>query len=147
MNIVEQLRSDRDCSGNDRPFVLINVDNLSDLVKHIKTSNESLVFVYNGDDYEETVAYWNNNVKTNKSIILLTDKMNCVNPTEFVFYKVHRLLRSESDAISSMPKLSQCDPVCRWLGFEQGDVIDVEGTIYQVYDEKDKYFLDDYVIL
>lgn len=138
--IVEKVLKDRLEAGNHGNNTVITATCLTTLVACVKEADSSLIILYEGKDSMETVPYWNQNIKTPYATFLLSPYHPIIDPTEFQYYKPHKLVGYEDDFVDSMPKLSQCDPVCRWLGFKQCDIIEVDGELYQVFDEQDRFF-------
>lgn len=139
--MIPYIKELRTLSGNTRNCDVLEINNIATLLTHVLTSTGSLIVNYKGSDYATTVPYWNKLVKTKKSVFLINLNDTFINPTESEYYTEHKLYKMNCLFQKELPKLSQCDPVCRLLGFEKGDIILVGDDMYQVYDEFDKYHI------
>lgn len=142
--IIEKIRRDRVGTGNNRSVTVITVNTLHDLLDAVRELRGAIIVLYEGSDAKVTVGNWNQIVRTNYPIVLLSSLVTVIDPTESEYYEPYILVEEQTELSPELPRLSQCDPVCRWLGFQEGDIVRVGDDLYQVYDDHDKYFLTDF---
>lgn len=135
---IEKIVNDRKKVGVATVATVLTVTTTSSLINIVLNATQPLIIIYNGDDANITVPNWNNYVKTKLPVILISDNISHIDPTQSQFYEPHMLTNKVSYKV---PRLSQCDPVCRWLGFGHGDYVKIGNEVRQVTDSIDKFFI------
>lgn len=138
LKYIEKIIVDRKEAGVVTVPTVITVTTTTSLTRTVCSTTQPLIIIYNGNDAQETVPYWNTYVKTKLPVILLNENVVHIDPTQSQFYEPHK---STSKVFDKVPQLSQCDPVCRWLGFGHGDYVQIGNEVRVVSDPIDKFFI------
>lgn len=146
--LIDEIMHDRRIfwkDNNQRDKIVFDDDdyNIIDVIKENEERDEEsykrLIIVHKGPSKLVFKKNWNNNVITRYPVLILVDdeKYN-INPTKHEFFKPITL-HSEHD---NCQYISQCDPVSRYYGLKQGDIITVNNEYRKVYDEPSSFFIN-----
>lgn len=140
----EKIKADRVVACNDDDLTTHTISSEYELVRTVAQCTGPILINYTGEDYDVVVSNWNSFIKTKNATFIVSEHMFMVDPINSEYYVPHKYHSHSSSMIPNVPKLSQCDIVCRWLGFKDGDVISVDNVRYQVWDEHDENFITDF---
>lgn len=140
LTYIDKIINDRKNAGVATVATVATATTVATLISTVLNATQPLIIIYNGQDANETVPNWNAHVKTKLPVILLNENIPHVDPTQSQFYEPHKLTTKVSYKV---PRLSQCDPVCRWLGFGHEDYVQIGNEVRQVVDPIDKFFISE----
>lgn len=135
-----------------------------DLVKIVKynevVSHSEMIITlrYNNvSDALTTCSNWNSHVKTRYPLYIIVDGIEPFDPTIWEGHTQHKLyMRHSSEVtmsstvciegkdicINTLPRVSQTDPVCRWMGYGMYDILLIGTSEYRVvWDKTDMFFI------
>lgn len=135
--IKSMIEYRKDFWGDDGKDEIIIHNECYEIIRLVKKNEElneckRLIIVHCGFDKLSFKNNWNEHILTKNPVIILTDEGRYnIDPTDHEFFT--KLERADVD-ITHAQYLSQCDPVSRFYGLKQGDVVKIGDEIRVVND-------------